>query len=131
MNITACICSFNEESNIPRLMKSLEGLDKCIFADDGSTDNTVKLAESLGAKVFRRKDHTVIPTVEDVSNFKERFGFYPKFNIDSKISNGGACRNEALSYAKNDWCLNVDCDEIVTWDLKEIKKQTDNEKDEN
>lgn len=120
--ISAIICTYNEVKRIPKLIKSLKGVDEIILADDGSTDGTVKLAESLGAKVITRKKHVEIPTKDDYINFVKRFDWAPKFDDKTKINNGSACRMEALTYAKNDWVFMPDADEIVTWDLPEITK---------
>jgi glycosyltransferase involved in cell wall biosynthesis len=119
--ISAVIISYNEAGNIKRLMKSLEGLDDVVMCDDGSTDGTQALAESLGARVYRRHDHSVLVEDSDVEKFLEVYGYLPKFKKGDRMFNGSANRNEAASYAKNDWILNVDCDEIVTWDLPVIK----------
>ncbi len=53
MNVSAIILTKNEKLHIARCIKSLScaGIDVFIV-DSGSTDGTVELAESLGAKVF-------------------------------------------------------------------------------
>lgn len=54
MSIIACVPVFNEENSIGLLVKKmLAYVDKVLVCDDGSTDNTVKIAESSGAKVIK------------------------------------------------------------------------------
>lgn len=121
-NISGVVCTFNEEDNIIPCLESMKGCDEWIVADDGSIDNTVKLAEELGAKVFRRHDHSETVTKLDVRDFKKRFKWSPSFKAGDKIRNGHKEYSEALSYAKNDWVLNLDADERVTWDFKKLQK---------
>jgi glycosyltransferase involved in cell wall biosynthesis len=55
-NISVLILTFNEELHIERCIKSLLPFTKEIFlVDSFSTDTTVEIAESLGAKVFQNK----------------------------------------------------------------------------
>lgn len=52
----ACIPAYNEEKNIPRLVKEVfQYVDKVIVCDDGSTDNTVQLAKNAGASTISHK----------------------------------------------------------------------------
>ncbi len=54
-DISVIILTYNEELHIERCLKNLQPLAKQIFiVDSFSTDNTVQIAESLGAKVFQR-----------------------------------------------------------------------------
>ncbi len=49
----ACIPAYNEESYIQDVIKkSLPHVDKVVVCDDGSTDNTAKLAKDAGAIVI-------------------------------------------------------------------------------
>ena len=51
--ISACTITKNEEKNIARSIESYKDyVDEIIIVDTGSTDNTVSVAKSLGAKVF-------------------------------------------------------------------------------
>lgn len=55
-DISVLILTFNEEKHIERCIKSLLSFTKNIFiVDSYSTDDTVKIAESLGAKVYQNK----------------------------------------------------------------------------
>jgi glycosyltransferase involved in cell wall biosynthesis len=55
-NISVIILTFNEEVHIERCIKSLFTFAKKIFIIDSySTDKTVEIAESLGAKVYQNK----------------------------------------------------------------------------
>ena len=53
----ACIPAFNEELYIQDVIKkSLPHVDKVVVCDDGSTDNTAKLAKDSGAIVISQKN---------------------------------------------------------------------------
>lgn len=52
-DLSVVILTLNEEKHIERCIKSLLPItDKIFIIDSGSTDNTVKIAENLGAKVI-------------------------------------------------------------------------------
>lgn len=52
----ACIPAFNAEQKIGEIVKkSLEYVDEVIVCDDGSTDNTAKIASEGGARVLSHK----------------------------------------------------------------------------
>ena len=50
--ITAIILARNEEQHIVDCIKSIQCANEILVIDDGSTDRTVELAESLGAVVI-------------------------------------------------------------------------------
>ena len=55
-NISVLILTFNEEQHIERCIRSLQSFAKEVFIIDSySTDKTVEIAESLGAKVYQNK----------------------------------------------------------------------------
>lgn len=86
MNITAVIISLNEQKNIKECIESFGELcDEVIVVDSGSKDDTVNIAESLGAKVYHQ------PYLGD-----------------------GIQKNVGLQYAKNNWILSLDADERLT-----------------
>lgn len=98
--ISAIIITKNEEKNIKDCLKSVSWADEVLMADSGSTDNTVKFANKLGARILE---------IKDVGSFANR-------------------RNQAAKAAKNEWLFYVDADERCTPELKrEILKriQTD------
>ena len=54
--ILACIPAYNEESHIENLVKSAQShADSVLVCDDGSTDDTAKLAKKAGATVISHK----------------------------------------------------------------------------
>ncbi|MDL2288412.1 glycosyltransferase family 2 protein [Oscillospiraceae bacterium OttesenSCG-928-F05] len=86
MKITACLIAKNEERCIARCLKSVSPLvDEIVVNDTGSTDRTVEIAESLGAKVIRSTW---------TNNFAE-------------------ARNRAWDEATGDWVLWMDADEFI------------------
>lgn len=99
MKISLVMITKNEENNLPESLASVKDLvDEIIIVDSGSTDNTVKIAESFGAKVFKR----------DFDSFSNQ-------------------KNYALSLAGNEWVLHLDADEVLTKDLNsEIKNTLNN-----
>ncbi len=82
--ISACLIVKNEEKMLPRCLNSLKHLiDELIIVDTGSEDNTVKIAESFGAKIYH----------------------HPWENNFTKH------RNQSISYATGDWIIYLDADE--------------------
>ncbi len=56
MKITATIITFNEERNIERCIRSVEGVaDEIIVLDSWSTDRTAEICKSLGVRFELRK----------------------------------------------------------------------------
>jgi glycosyltransferase involved in cell wall biosynthesis len=90
MILSVVIITHNEEANIGRTLASVQplvanGKGEIILVDSGSTDRTVEIAKSFGAKVF-------------VEGWK---GF-------------AAQKNSAIDKATGDWILSLDADEEVT-----------------
>ena len=84
IKISACMMVKNEEEMLPRCLNSIKHLiDELIVVDTGSTDKTIEIAESFGAKIYH----------------------HPWENNFSKH------RNQSLGYATGDWILLVDADE--------------------
>lgn len=82
--LSACMIVKNEERLLPRCLESIRGVvDEMVIVDTGSTDRTVEIAESFGARVYH----------------------HPWENDFSKH------RNQSLSYAAGDWILIIDADE--------------------
>jgi glycosyltransferase involved in cell wall biosynthesis len=82
--VSACMIVKNEEAVLPRALASLVGkVDEIIVVDTGSTDKTIAVAESYGARVF---------TFEWTDSFAD-------------------ARNFALEHATGDWILSIDADE--------------------
>ena len=57
MQLSVVIITFNEEANIGRTLASVQALvsdgkGEVIVVDSGSTDRTVEITKSFGAKVF-------------------------------------------------------------------------------
>lgn len=96
--ITAIILTYNEEQHLSRCLTSLEKVaDSVLVVDCFSTDKTVSLAESKGAKVIQRS----------WTNHSDQF-------------------NWALSQIEKntDWILRIDADEYLTSELSsEIREK--------
>lgn len=86
--ISAFVVCFNEEENIAECLESMSFCDEVLVIDSFSTDNTVSIAESLGARVIQRK----------WPGYREQKSF-------------------GLSQVKNEWVLNLDADERVSPEL--------------
>ena len=85
--ISVVINTLNEEKNLPRAIASVKNIaDEIVVCDMESSDKTVEIAKSLGAKVF---SHKKVGYVEPARNF-------------------------AISKAVNPWILILDADEEVT-----------------
>lgn len=90
MSLSAIMIVKNEEENLPRCLKSLNGVcDEVVVVDTGSTDRTVALAKEAGARV------------------------------ESFLWNGDEsdARNCAVNHARGDWLLMVDADEELSLEL--------------
>ena len=60
MKLSVVLATRNEEENIARCLKSVKDIaDEIIVFDEYSTDNTKKIAESLGAKVYLEPHHDI------------------------------------------------------------------------
>ncbi len=87
MKLSLCMVVKNEEFYLPQCLKSVKDVvDEIIILDTGSTDKTPQIAQQFGANV------------------------YP-FNWCNDFAKA---RNAALSYAKGDWILVLDADEVLT-----------------
>lgn len=90
MSLSILLLTLNEEANLPACFSAINWCDDVVVLDSFSTDDTVSLAESLGARVYQRRfDHFA------------------------------GQRNYALDQIefKHDWVLHLDADEIVTPEL--------------
>jgi glycosyltransferase involved in cell wall biosynthesis len=101
MKISGCIIAKNEEGNITQCINNLKFVsDEIIVVDTGSEDNTIRIAEKLGAMVYKQYWEN------DFSKAK----------------------NTALSYAKSDWIIFLDADEYFREDsLPKIRQIIENE----
>ena len=100
MQLSVVIITFNEEANIGRTLASVQplvadGRGEIIVVDSGSTDRTVEIAKSYGAKVF----------IEEWKGF-------------------AAQKNSAIEKATGHWVLSLDGDEEVESNLAETLRTT-------
>jgi glycosyltransferase involved in cell wall biosynthesis len=95
MQLSVVIITYNEEANLGRTLESVRplvanGKGEIIVVDSGSTDRTLEIAKSHGAKVF----------VEEWKGY-------------------AAQKNSAIDKASNNWVLSLDADEEVSSRLAE------------
>ena len=93
VTLSVVLITQNEEHNLPRTLESVmplvrDGKGEIIVVDSGSTDRTVEIAHSYGAKVF----------VEVWKGF-------------------AAQKNSAMDKASMDWVLQLDADEPLEPEL--------------
>ncbi|WP_457638846.1 glycosyltransferase family 2 protein [Persephonella sp.] len=89
--LSVAFISYNEEKNIKRAIDAVKDIaEEIIVVDSGSTDRTVQIAKKSGAKVF----------IESWKGFKDQ-------------------KNSALQKCSKEWILFLDCDEIVSDELKQ------------
>ncbi len=96
MTLSVVIITHNEEANLARTLESLQplvadGKGEIIVVDSGSTDRTVEIAKSFGARVF----------VEEWKGY-------------------AAQKNSAIDKAQGDWILSLDADEEVDANLAKL-----------
>ena len=87
--LSVAIITLNEELNLSRTLASIRWADEIIVVDSGSTDRTVEIARSFGARVIERP--------------------WPGF---------AAQKNFALAQCTGDWVLSLDADEELSPDLQ-------------
>jgi glycosyltransferase involved in cell wall biosynthesis len=120
-SFSVAILAKNEEKGLPRLFRSLTGVEDIVVLDTGSTDNTVKIAKEAGCNVIEVGDKFKYKATHDqVNKWHQKFGWKPAFQAGSSYFHFGDARNYAASFAKNDFVFCPDCDEEVTWDLNKI-----------
>src|SRR2546427_8566195 len=95
VTLSVVIVTYSEEADIGRTLESVmplvrDGKGEIIVVDSGSTDRTLEIAKSFGAKVF-------------VEGWK---GF-------------AAQKNSAIDKAVGDWILSLDADEELDSELVE------------
>ena len=100
MTLSVVIISYNEEANIGRTLESVkslvcDGKGEVIVVDSGSTDRTVEISKSYGAKVFT----------------EEWKGY-------------AAQKNSAIEKASGDWILSLDADEELDGELQHALNDT-------
>jgi len=87
--LSVAIISGNEEANIGKTLEAVAGIaSEIVVVDSQSTDRTVEIAESYGAKVF-------------VEEWKGHV----------------AQKNSALEKCTQEWVLSLDCDEVCEPEL--------------
>ena len=93
--LSVVVISLNEQTNIARLLNSVKWAAEVVVYDSGSSDETVFIAEKMGAKVIK--------------------GPWLGFGLTKKT---------ATQSASHDWVLSLDCDEECTTELyQEIKNK--------
>lgn len=88
--ISAIVLTKNEEENLPGCLESLAWANEILVVDSFSTDRTVEIAQSAGARV-----------------------------IQHPFANFAAQRNYAQSQACYDWVMFIDADERVSPELRD------------
>jgi glycosyltransferase involved in cell wall biosynthesis len=83
--LSLIVITKNEEAAIGRCLRSATFADEIIVVDSGSSDKTVAIAQSLGARVIETSD-------------------WPGFGLQ---------KNRALDNASGDWVLSLDADEWI------------------
>ena len=99
--LSLCMIVKNEESCLGRCLESVhDHVDEIIIVDTGSTDRTVEIAKSYGARIYH----------------------HPWENDFSKH------RNQSLSYATGEWILQLDADEeLFAEDGRKIRETVETE----
>jgi len=95
MSISLCIITKNNQNTIKKCIDSVRSIvDEMVVADTGSTDKTIEIAESLGAKVY-------------------------SFEWNNSFSDA---KNFCISHATKEYILALDADEtIAEKDLERLK----------
>ncbi len=87
--LSVAIITLNEEENLPRTLASVRWAEEIVVVDSGSSDRTVEIARSFGARVIERP--------------------WPGF---------AAQKNFAISQCSGTWVLTLDADEELSPELQ-------------
>ena len=96
--ISATILVKNAQDTIRECLDSLQEFDEIILLDNGSSDDTLKIAREFDALYGNLRIYT-----------SEFIGF-------------GALKNLAVSYARNEWIFSIDSDEVLESRTLELLK---------
>lgn len=88
--LSVAIVTLNEETNLPRTLASVRWADEIVIVDSGSTDRTLEIARSYGARIIER----------------EWAGF-------------AAQKNFAIGECTGSWVLSLDADEELSPELQQ------------
>lgn len=88
--ISAVVIAYNEERHLEECLKTLAWADEIIVVDSFSTDRTVEIASSMGARV-----------------------------VQNRFKGYALQKNFAFSLAQHDWIINIDADERITDELRD------------
>jgi glycosyltransferase involved in cell wall biosynthesis len=91
VDISVVIITLNGERTLAKCLQSLPKGVETVILDSGSTDKTLEIAKSFGAKVFS------LP----FSNYSQQ-------------------KNAAIQLATRNWILSLDCDEVLNEELRAV-----------
>lgn len=101
MNISVVVLAKNNENTIEKTLKSVAQFDDVVVYDNGSTDKTLEIVKR----------------------------FHNVNLVQGEFKGFGWTKNYAAGFAKNDWILIIDSDEVVDRQLFQVlKTQTLDEK---
>ncbi len=97
--ISVCILVKNAQNTLPQCLESLREFGEIVLLDNNSTDKTLQIAQEFNTA-------------------------YKNLRIEkSEFIGFGALKNLCVSFAKNEWILSIDSDEVLENEaLDEIKK---------
>ncbi|MGD0211330.1 MAG: glycosyltransferase family 2 protein [Desulfomonilia bacterium] len=90
VKLSVIIPCFNEERNIEACLRSVKWADEILVVDSFSTDNTLEISRTFTDRI-----------------------------VQHEYINSAVQKNWAIPQARYDWVLIVDCDELVTPELRE------------
>lgn len=99
INCSVGILTFNSDKTLGRALESVKDFNEIIISDGGSTDNTIELARSYGAKILSQNIRCL--------------------NTDGTIKDFSCAKNQLLDMATNDWFLVIDSDEAISKGLRD------------
>ncbi len=92
---TVALLTYNSAGTLARCLDTLKGFGEILIADGGSTDGTLEIAKSYGARIISQSDP------------------------GHPISDFSLERNRLVEAAKYDWFFYVDSDEVIEPQLAE------------